>query len=181
MIKAFIGKKIQLNKMKKRGIIIGKGTSWDRMSVIGDNTYIGNNCSITKSRIGRYTSIANNVAIGQGEHNIFRTSTSTKIYSTNIDIFEELTQGECIIGNDVWIGANAVIRRGVTISDGAVVGANSFVNKDVPPYAVVGGCPAKIIKYRFEEEKINFLINSHWWEKDLKSARKFIENYEKED
>lgn len=180
MVREFIGKKLQLNKLKKRGVIMGRGTTLDSMSTIGDNTYIGNNCCITKSQIGRYSSIANNVAIGQGEHDISRTSTSTKIYKKRINIFEELTKGECIIGNDVWIGANAVIRRGVIIGDGAVIGANSFVNKDVPPYAVAGGCPAKVIKYRFSEEKINYLVNSRWWEKDLESAREFIKDYEEQ-
>ena len=72
------------------------------------------------------------------------------------------------IGNDVWIGLNATILDGVTIGDGAIVAAGAVVTKDVPPYAVVGGVPAKIIKYRFTESQIDFLLKFRWWEKDRK-------------
>jgi len=71
------------------------------------------------------------------------------------------------IGNDVWIGAQAVIKAGVTIGDGAVIGGNSLVTKDVPPYAIVGGTPAKVIKYRFPEPIINALLELKWWEFDI--------------
>ena len=72
------------------------------------------------------------------------------------------------IGNDVWIGLNATILDGVTIGDGAIVAAGAVVTKDVPPYAVVAGVPAKIIKYRFTESQIDFLLKFRWWEKDRK-------------
>jgi len=74
---------------------------------------------------------------------------------------------ECVIGNDVWIGCNSTILRGVTIGNGAVIGANSLVNKDVPPYAIVVGSPAKIIKYRFDEEIIQALLKIKWWDYPL--------------
>ena len=112
---------------------------------IGDYTYIGFNCIITQSTIGRYCSIANNVSIGIGEHKINRVSTSSLFYENP---FETLTQGECIIGNDVWIGSNAVIRRGVKVGNGAIIGANSFVNKDVNDFEIVGGVPAKLIRMK---------------------------------
>ncbi len=72
------------------------------------------------------------------------------------------------IGNDVWIGANVLILDGVTIGNGAIIAAGAVVTKDVPPYAVVGGVPAKIIKYRFNKEEIDFLEQLKWWEKDEK-------------
>ena len=75
--------------------------------------------------------------------------------------------GKIIIGNDVWIGANAIIADDVKIGNGAVVAANSFVNVDVPDYAIVGGTPAKILKYRFSTEEIEFLLKLKWWEKDI--------------
>jgi carbonic anhydrase/acetyltransferase-like protein (isoleucine patch superfamily) len=78
--------------------------------------------------------------------------------------FEEYRQ--TIIGNDVWIGARAILIDGITVGDGAVIGAGAVVTKDVPPYAIVGGVPAKIIKYRFEPEVIEFLLASQWWNKD---------------
>ena len=77
----------------------------------------------------------------------------------------EFDQGpqQISIGHDVWIGAETLIKRGVTIGDGAVVGARSLVTKDVPPYAIVGGAPARIIRYRFDQPTINALQASQWW------------------
>lgn len=72
-------------------------------------------------------------------------------------------KGDIIIGNDVWIGAKATIMSGVKIGDGSIVGATSTVTKDVPPYAIVAGNPAKIIKYRFTEKQINSLLSISWW------------------
>lgn len=76
------------------------------------------------------------------------------------------------IGHDVWIGCNATILRGVTVGCGAVIGANALVNKDVPPYAIVGGVPARIIKYRFEKEIIEKLMTLEWWNWNVEKIRK---------
>jgi virginiamycin A acetyltransferase len=140
-------------------------------SILGDYTYVGYNCNITKAVIGRYCSIANNVTIGAGEHLIYDISTSSLFYQ---NAYNTLTKDSCVIQNDVWIGVNSVIRRGVTIGNGAIIGANTFVNKDVPAYAIVVGNPAKILKYRFEEGKINFLIQSKWWDLNIEEAKEFI-------
>lgn len=70
------------------------------------------------------------------------------------------------IGNDVWIGAGALLLDGITIGDGAVIGANSLVTEDIPPYAIAYGSPAKVVKYRFSEEEINKLLSLKWWNKD---------------
>jgi acetyltransferase-like isoleucine patch superfamily enzyme len=145
-------------------------------NVIGEYTYVGFNCIITSSVIGRYCSIANNVSIGIGEHKINRVSTSSLFYAKP---FETLTEGNCTIGNDVWLGSNVVVRRGVTIGDGAVVGANSFVNKDVMPFEIVGGTPAKSIKMRFSDDKIVKIQDSAWWEKDKETAKEIINKLEK--
>ena len=142
---------------------------------IGDYTYIGYNCIITKSSIGRYCSIANNVSIGIGEHKINRVSTSSVFYE---EPFETLTQGECIVGNDVWIGSNAVIRRGVRIGNGAIIGANSFVNKDVNDFEIVGGVPAKHIRYRFDLNNIQLINESNWWCLNIESAKIKIKELE---
>jgi acetyltransferase-like isoleucine patch superfamily enzyme len=78
-------------------------------------------------------------------------------------LYDESEGLKTIIGNDVLISANALIRNGVTIGHGAVVGAGAFVNDDVPPYAVVAGVPAKVIRYRFEDALIARLLKSEWW------------------
>ena len=141
-------------------------------SVIGDYTYIGFNTFITKTVIGRYCSIANNVSIGHGEHSIEEIATSSLFY---LNAYETLTKNDCKIGNDVWIGVGATIRRGVTIGDGAIIGANSFVNKDVKSFSVVGGVPAKFLKMRFSEKQIEIIHYSKWWLHDKTEARLIIE------
>jgi acetyltransferase-like isoleucine patch superfamily enzyme len=77
--------------------------------------------------------------------------------------YVDLERGECIIGSDVWIGANVVVLRGVHVGDGAVLAAGAVVNKDVPPYAIVGGVPARIINYRFSEDIIHTIQESKWF------------------
>jgi virginiamycin A acetyltransferase len=145
---------------------------------IGEYTYIGFNGLITKSKIGRYCSIANNVSIGIGEHKIDRVSTSSLFYK---DPWAVLTEKECNIGHDVWIGSNVIVRRGVSVGNGAIVGANSFVNKDVEPYAIVAGNPAKFIKWRFTEEQIALIETSRWYDLDFESAKAIIKKLEATD
>ena len=87
-----------------------------------------------------------------------------------------MTEKSCIIKNDVWIGVDSVIRRGVTIGNGAVVGANSFVNKDVPDFAVVGGSPARILKYRFDEPLRRKILASEYWLYAPDEAKKIIDS-----
>ncbi len=116
---------------------------------------------IFKSKIGKFTSISYGVTIGPPEHNYKRMTQHPFIIRSEYGI---LSKEECIpndefetpvtIGNDVWIGCNSTILRGIEIGNGAIVGANSVVTKDVPPYAIVAGCPARIIKYRFNQEQI---------------------------
>ncbi|NCA79571.1 MAG: CatB-related O-acetyltransferase [Sphingobacteriia bacterium] len=85
-------------------------------------------------------------------------------------------EGDIIIGNDVWIGYEAVIMQGVTIGDGAIIGTRAVVTKDVPPYAIVGGVPAKIIKKRFSDEAILKLTDIKWWNWNEEKIRKNIQN-----
>ncbi len=73
------------------------------------------------------------------------------------------SKGDTIIGNDVWIGNGATLMQGVKIGDGAIIGTNALVTKDVEPYAIVGGNPAKLIRKRFDDEKIEFLLQLSWW------------------
>jgi acetyltransferase-like isoleucine patch superfamily enzyme len=119
--------------------------------------------------IGKFTSIAVGVTIALGNH---RTDTVTTYPFGSIDGFwpsrpdvpDHATKGDVVIGNDVWIGAHAFIGSGVTIGDGAVIGASSTVTRDVPPYAVVVGNPARLIRYRFTREQIGALLAIRWWD-----------------
>ena len=159
---------VNLKAIQGNNIEIRENTYIDALSNISSYTYIGYNCFVTKSKIGRYVSIANNVSIGLGEHKLDRISTSSLFYENAYDI---LTEKECIIGNDVWIGVDSVIKRGVKIGDGSVVGANSVVTKDVPDFAVVVGVPAKILKYRFEEDVQKLIKDSKWWLLELAEVK----------
>lgn len=166
-----------LDSIKFSNIEVQEHSIIDSRSSIGANSYIGHNCCITRSEIGSFCSIANMVSIGNGEHDINKISTSSLFYE---DPYNDLTAGETKLGNDVWVGVGAIIRRGVTIGNGAVVGANSFVNRDIPPYAVVAGSPAKIIKYRFTKDIINKIDGSQWFSLPLDEAKIKIENLKRE-
>ena len=118
--------------------------------------------------IGSYCSIAENVTIfGGGEHNTDWVTT----FPLRLAYGDSLggkdghpaTKGKTRIGNDVWIGFGATILSGVTINDGAVIGACSLVSKDVLPYAIVGGNPARLLKFRFTQEQIQELLKIRWW------------------
>lgn len=159
-----------------RGIEIQSGTSIDSSSCIGSYTYIGRNTHITKTKIGRYCSIANNVSIGQGEHSIDKISTSAIFYDNPWEI---LTKTDCTIESDVWIGVDAIVLRGVKVGVGAVIAANAVVTKDVPPYGVMVGAPARLIRYRFNEEQRSLILATRWWEKCREDASALIHKLEK--
>ncbi len=144
-----------------------------------DFTYICQSSVVHRARFGKFCSVAPGCRIGLGRHASENfVSTHPVFYSTqeqcgvsfsDRDYLEEFQ--EINIGNDVWIGANAVILDGVTIGNGAVVGAGAVVTKDVEPYAIVAGVPARIIKYRFDEPDRKYLEESRWWEKDVSWLR----------
>lgn len=116
--------------------------------------------------IGNYCSVAYGVTIvASGEHNYRGVSNFPFAAVLKGDVDRDtLSKGPVRIGNDVWIGANATILSGVTIGDGAVVAAGSVVTEPVPPFAIVGGVPASVIKYRFPAETIERLLCIGWWD-----------------
>jgi acetyltransferase-like isoleucine patch superfamily enzyme len=167
----------------KTNVVIGSD-SYIYMSKIDSYTYTGRNVSIMNTTIGKFCSIARNVSIGTGDHPINFISTSPVFYSTNnpfginlvdCDKYEELSA--VTIGNDVWIGVNAVIKNGISIGNGAIIGANAVVTKNVPPYAIVVGIPAKIMKYRFDVQKINEIEASNWWDWDIAKIKQEIDEF----
>ena len=137
---------------------------------VGKCTYIGSMASAYDCKIGSFCSIARDVYIGGGIHPLTWVSTSpcfhvknnaTGVYYGNMTF---KWSKETIIGNDVWIGIRAVILPGVTIGDGAVIGAGSIVTKNVGPYEIWAGNPARIIRKRFDEETIVKLLEMKWWD-----------------
>ena len=119
--------------------------------------------------VGNYTCIASTAAIGGMEHSYWYPSISPVL--SNECIFGRETK----IGNDVWIGAHVCVKQGVTIGDGVVIGAGSVVTKDVPPYTIAYGVPAKVIKRRFDNERKELLVReSKFWELEPDKAKEMI-------
>jgi acetyltransferase-like isoleucine patch superfamily enzyme len=129
------------------------------------------------SKIGKFCSIADNLQfIIRGAHmiNWITTYPFQALWNIDVPLNDLPPHSPIIIGNDVWIAENVKIKQGVTIGDGAVLATECFVTKDVPPYAVVGGNPARIIKYRFTEEQIKDLLEIKWWDWEDEEIRKVV-------
>lgn len=142
---------------------------------IDDFSYIGSNSFLHNVSIGKFTCIGPNVKIGLGEHPtskfvsihpmFYSTAKQVGFTLTDTQLFQEYNNTK--IGNDVWIGSNAIIRGGISIGNGAVIAAGAVVNRDVEPYNIVGGIPAKVIKKRFTDDIISKLLHFKWWDKDI--------------
>ncbi|MBU2885816.1 CatB-related O-acetyltransferase [Gilvimarinus agarilyticus] len=150
----------------KGNVEIGRHTT-----INGPNTSLL--AEINSIKIGSFCSIAKDVLMQEYNHK--HNTLSTSFYNKKVlgkSFKNDITsKGEILIGNDVWIGAGSIILSGVTIGNGAIVGANSTVTKDVPAYSIIGGNPARIIKYRFDPEMIEKIERLKWWEWDIDKLR----------
>lgn len=151
---------------------------------LGDYSYVAKNGSISHCRIGKFCSIGPNFCCGLGVHPTNGISTAPMFYSTRKQNGTTLSgeskvaeSKQAIIGNDVFIGANVTVLDGVKIADGVVIGAGAVVVDDIPPYAVAVGVPAKVIKYRFDEDTIKALLEKQWWNGDEEGLRMVERNF----
>lgn len=167
--------KIGENAYIYKTLMDGNITIGNNTSINGPNTDIY--AKINQVKIGSFCSIARNVNIQ--EYNHFASHATSYFIKNHIfgeDWTKEIeSRGNIEIGNDVWIGAQCVILSGVTIGDGAIIAANTVVNKEIPPYAIVAGSPAKVIKYRFSKDIIEKFEAIKWWDWSLEKIKK---NYE---
>lgn len=174
---------------------IGYSSSFEGYNKIGDGTtfsgglgyasYIGQNCSIN-ANIGKYCCIAQNVMTAYGSHPtkkwvsihpaFFSTAKQSGFTYVDKELYDE-KQSKIEIENDVWIGTGAMLLGGIKIGDGAVIAAGAVVTKDVKPYTIVGGVPAKEIRKRFDDEDIDFLLKLKWWDKSEVWIKKHVDKF----
>ena len=152
-------------------------------STLGRYSYIGNDCSILFVDIGPFCSIADNVIIGGASHPIDRVSSSPVFHSGKNILRKNFSKADfqpfsrTSIGSDVWIGSGAMIKGGVAIGHGAVIGMGAVVTKNIGPYEIWGGNPAKLIRKRFDDDMINQLLNSNWWDLDDHSISNIAKHF----
>lgn len=147
-------------------------------STIDSYTAIGRYSKIVHTSIGKYCAISWDTTINALSHPYDHLTINAFPYVPYVGNFvKERKQSyqKVTIKNDVWIGANSVIMPGITIGNGAIIGAGAVVTKDVPDYAIVVGVPAKVIKYRFSEEIIKKLLELNWWNLDPQLIKKYVE------
>ncbi len=144
------------------------GTMFNR-SHLDRHSFCGYDCDISHADIGSFVSIANNVVIGGGRHPMEWVGMSPVFYEGRDSVKAKFStharepSRRVTVGHDVWIGHSAIVLPGVQIGDGAVVGAGAVVTRAVPPYAIVAGNPARLIRYRFDEATVVRLQASEWW------------------
>lgn len=151
---------------------------------VDDYSYISRNSYVNNTDIGKFCSIGPNFCCGLGIHPVNGISTSPMFYSARkqngyslVNENKIIESKKIIIGNDVFIGANVTVLDGITVGDGAVIGAGAVVTKNIPPYAITVGVPAKIIKYRFDNKQIDQLNRIGWWNFEIDKLKEIESNF----
>lgn len=161
-------------------------------SQVGFGSYVSNDTELLTTKVGRYCSIGPHILMPTGKHPISELASSSPLFYSakgvngvsfiKEDKFNEYDYVEGmfsrVIGNDVWIGGGCLILEGVTIGDGAIIGAGAVVTKDVPPYSVCTGMPAKVVRQRFDFETSERLLKQRWWERSVSWLREHSELFE---
>lgn len=151
-----------------------------RDSTLGDYSIVSSFSIINAADIGKFNSIGPGVFIGLWEHNMWVSTHGFYAFESCGEFVKgfknlELDNVRVRVGSDVWIGANAVILKGVTIGDGAIIGGGSVITKDVEPYAIVVGNPQRLLRYRFNKEDIEFLLKMKWWNFERKEIQDMVD------
>lgn len=166
---SFIGSALVGDVNLGRGCSIARGAQLSDGVRLGDFCYVNCGVILASGKLGRFCSIGPYALIGMQEHPTGFLSTSSMLYGQNNVLGVRSNWNHSPhppeIGSDVWIGAFAFIRQGVKIGHGAIVGAGAIVTHDVPPYAIVAGSPARVIRFRFAAQTVADLLDSRWWER----------------
>lgn len=177
-----IGSRVKLFGSKLNGFNFINDDCRFLNSTLGQYSYISPQSIVINTHVGKYCSIGPGAKIGLGVHPLDGISTSPYIY--NKELFKKSRKSDfkpVTIGHDCWIGANVCILGGIKVGNGVVIGAGAVVTKDIPDFAIVVGVPARVIKYRFNKDQIDKLLQSPWWEKShnfIISNRKIFNNVE---
>lgn len=151
-------------------------THVSKNSNLGSYNYIGANTIVANATINNYCSIGPGCLIGAGHHPLEKIVMSTRIAE---NLYGHMVDAKKTnIGSDVWIGANSIIKQGLTIGNGSVIGANSVVTKDIAPYSIVAGAPAKHIRYRFDESLIEIIESTKWYNTSPEKAILIVKDIE---